>query len=363
MAHLELLLQKGDIPGPPYIMPDALEFTFMRGFLDRQRRGIPHNPRIRALAGSSSSSNPSGASDELDEGEDDGRGSPESPSLAAGPAAHMHSASPLRSPVASLSFREHAGGASASLDLPRRIEASRASLPPHTHDKNALPDSLLSSTESSLRQARARLKQARLASREALARFSECTDHERTLEAEVTRSEERLDELIAGLLIPSAAAASHNPPNANTGSGGGGSSAAGPSVPIVASMSTPGPSLSTAGAPGGGGDPNGYDLRGVLQQHQHPHPHQQQRSSYAAPHTPTQTQASYAWYPQRPVSTVSTGTLDLGEGPGGSSFSEVGMGGAGGGAGGGEGKEMENWGGEKLDEVRSFGTLFSFRST
>ena len=58
----------------------------------------------------------------------------------------------------------------------------------------------MSFPESSLRQARTRLKQARLASREALARFSECTDHEHVLEAEVTRSEERLDDFVTSLV-------------------------------------------------------------------------------------------------------------------------------------------------------------------
>lgn len=49
MAHIELLMQKGDIQGPPYVMPDHLEFSFMRKFIDRQAAGIPHNPRLRNL--------------------------------------------------------------------------------------------------------------------------------------------------------------------------------------------------------------------------------------------------------------------------------------------------------------------------
>ena len=47
MAHLELLMQKGEIQGPPYIMPDHLELTFLRKFIERQAAGIPHNPRLR----------------------------------------------------------------------------------------------------------------------------------------------------------------------------------------------------------------------------------------------------------------------------------------------------------------------------
>lgn len=47
MSHLELLMQKGDIPGPPYAMPDDLELSFLRKFIERQANGIPHNPRLR----------------------------------------------------------------------------------------------------------------------------------------------------------------------------------------------------------------------------------------------------------------------------------------------------------------------------
>ena len=47
MSHLELLMQKGDIQGPPYTMPDDIEITFLRRFIERQANGIPHNPRLR----------------------------------------------------------------------------------------------------------------------------------------------------------------------------------------------------------------------------------------------------------------------------------------------------------------------------
>lgn len=55
MTHLELLMQKGEIQGPPYIMPDHLELSFLRKFMERHNAGIPHNPRHRAayLAGHS----------------------------------------------------------------------------------------------------------------------------------------------------------------------------------------------------------------------------------------------------------------------------------------------------------------------
>lgn len=53
MSHLELLMQKGDIQGPPYTMPDDIELSFMRKFIERQAAGIPHNPRLRNSVGES----------------------------------------------------------------------------------------------------------------------------------------------------------------------------------------------------------------------------------------------------------------------------------------------------------------------
>ena len=47
MSHLELLMQKGDIQGPPYSMPEGIELSFLRKFIERHNAGIPHNPRLR----------------------------------------------------------------------------------------------------------------------------------------------------------------------------------------------------------------------------------------------------------------------------------------------------------------------------
>lgn len=47
MSHLELLMQKGDIQGPPFSMPEDIELTFLRKFIERHNAGIPHNPRLR----------------------------------------------------------------------------------------------------------------------------------------------------------------------------------------------------------------------------------------------------------------------------------------------------------------------------
>ncbi|KAI0788333.1 hypothetical protein C8Q74DRAFT_674269 [Fomes fomentarius] len=51
MSHLEILMQKGEIQGPPYIMPDNVELSFLRKFIERQSQGIPHNPRLRRALG------------------------------------------------------------------------------------------------------------------------------------------------------------------------------------------------------------------------------------------------------------------------------------------------------------------------
>ena len=50
MAHLEMLIAKGEIRGPPYIMSDEQEFPFLRKFIERQRIGLSHNPRLRGLS-------------------------------------------------------------------------------------------------------------------------------------------------------------------------------------------------------------------------------------------------------------------------------------------------------------------------
>lgn len=53
MSHLEVLMQKGEIQGPPYLMPDNIELTFLRKFIERQAAGVPHNPRLRRALGQS----------------------------------------------------------------------------------------------------------------------------------------------------------------------------------------------------------------------------------------------------------------------------------------------------------------------
>ncbi|KAL5503732.1 hypothetical protein ACEPAH_7803 [Sanghuangporus vaninii] len=168
MAHLELLLQKGEITGPPYIMPDNLDFTFMRGFIERQRSGVPHNPRLRGLPRSEQHRIPP---EDLADDDLDARGSPDSVS------------SPLKSPISALASRagpsssptwsKMSSDPSSSTDLLHRIEAA----------------------QNTLRQSRSRLRVARTATQDAYERYKHCTDQEHILESEVQRAEERLDEL------------------------------------------------------------------------------------------------------------------------------------------------------------------------
>ncbi|KAJ6473142.1 hypothetical protein C8R45DRAFT_1012364 [Mycena sanguinolenta] len=47
MSHIEVLMDKGSIQGPPYAMADHIELTFLRKFIQRQSACIPHNPRLR----------------------------------------------------------------------------------------------------------------------------------------------------------------------------------------------------------------------------------------------------------------------------------------------------------------------------
>ena len=116
MDHIELLLQKGEIPGPSYVIPDSLEFSFMHGFQGCQCKGMPHShlrnmaAAKRATAGLSPVSVSGANLDKLEGGvEGDGGGSFESVT------------SPLKSRVASFAFREH----TSLPDLPRRIKVSR----------------------------------------------------------------------------------------------------------------------------------------------------------------------------------------------------------------------------------------------
>lgn len=171
-------------------------------------------------------------------------------------------------------------------------------------------------------------------------------DHERVLEAEVSRNEDRLDELVSSiastLLIPLSTSTT-NPANPTASTSG---TSAGAGMHVVTSMSNSAPTPSGAGT-GTGAGMESYDdtiaaIRGIPLQPHHP---SGSTSTYGAgpglhASTPTsqQQQNPYAWHPQRPVSAVSTSTLDL----------DAGYGPEGTGAGAGE---LEEWG-EGMNDVR-----------
>ncbi|KLO14332.1 hypothetical protein SCHPADRAFT_319223 [Schizopora paradoxa] len=129
MASLEGMLQRGEIGAPgggaggvpggagavtggmgpgagAYEMPDSLELTFLRGYEDRRRRGVPHNPRLRAAgvqgtgltegvspsSGARGSSHMEGDGDD-DDGDGDG-GSVEADTSGAGPSSWSGQRSP-----------------------------------------------------------------------------------------------------------------------------------------------------------------------------------------------------------------------------------------------------------------------------
>jgi hypothetical protein len=48
MSHIEFLMQRGNIRGPPFTMAEDIEIPFLRKFVERQAAGIPHNPRLRS---------------------------------------------------------------------------------------------------------------------------------------------------------------------------------------------------------------------------------------------------------------------------------------------------------------------------
>ena len=97
-----------------------LDFSFMRGFLDRQRTGVPHNPRLRDLPREERHALSHHSNEDLEDGED-ARGSPESIQ------------SPLKSPVASIGFREqNAALAGQGSEWKRRMKTFREYITLHT---------------------------------------------------------------------------------------------------------------------------------------------------------------------------------------------------------------------------------------
>ncbi|KAF9530541.1 hypothetical protein CPB83DRAFT_850505 [Crepidotus variabilis] len=163
MSHLELLMQKGDIQGPPYVMPDDIELSFLRKFIERQAAGIPHNPRLR-------------------------NGIPgENPYVP-----RDHSADSFTPEPSDQSFLDHRPGTGdGSLD---RNSASPSFRTPEGLSADA------ASSKQALAAARASLMRAQKDTQDAFMRYTSCLDIERQARQAVASAEKRRDDIMAILL-------------------------------------------------------------------------------------------------------------------------------------------------------------------
>ncbi|KAF8958960.1 hypothetical protein BDZ97DRAFT_1840048 [Flammula alnicola] len=168
MSHLELLMQKGDIQGPPYVMPDDVELTFLRKFIERQAAGIPHNPRLRNQVGGETSY------------------------------AHRdHSADSFTPEPSEQSF----------LDQSRPPNDESGAHLPNSRNSGSpsfrTPEGLAaeaSSSKQALQAARASLLRAQKDTQDAFMRYTSCLDIERQARQAVAGAEKRRDDIMAILL-------------------------------------------------------------------------------------------------------------------------------------------------------------------
>ncbi|KAF9557818.1 hypothetical protein CPC08DRAFT_639827 [Agrocybe pediades] len=168
MSHLELLMQKGDIQGPPYIMPDDVELTFLRKFIERQAAGIPHNPRLRN----------SGAAEPSYTHRD-------------------HSAESFTPEPSEQSFMDQSRAQND--DSGAHMGHSRTSGSPSFRTAEGLAAEA-SSSKQALQAARAALQRASKDTQDAFMRYTSCMDIERQARAAVQSAEKRRDDIMALLL-------------------------------------------------------------------------------------------------------------------------------------------------------------------
>lgn len=155
MSHLELLMQKGDIQGPPYTMPDDIELTFLRKFIERQASGIPHNPRLRNAMQDGTYAHPD------------------------------HSAESLTPEPSEQSFMDSRNHLSPSLMSPEALLQEAGS------------------SKQALQAARMSLLRAQKDTQDAFMRYTACLDVERQARQAVTTAEKRRDEIMGALLARS----------------------------------------------------------------------------------------------------------------------------------------------------------------
>lgn len=167
MSHLELLMQKGDIQGPPYTMPDDIELTFLRKFIERHAAGIPHNPRLRNASGD----------------------------YIYTPLQHNGSLTPENSD----SSLHHPHDRLSNGSSPHLGHSSRTSGSPLLLTAESLSQEA-SSSKQGLQAARNALLRAQKDTQDAFMRYTGCLDVERQARQAVAAAEKRRDDIMGALL-------------------------------------------------------------------------------------------------------------------------------------------------------------------
>ncbi|KAI9460688.1 hypothetical protein HD554DRAFT_2176540 [Boletus coccyginus] len=188
MSHLEVLMQKGDIQGPPYVMPDDIELTFLRKFIERHNTGTPHNPGLRHL-GPNAQHPHIEESMEVSTPELSDPGYPPPGSVDQMVRLQPESASGVSSPSYA-----HSSGTSHRPHLIR----------PPSSPSAATCEQLIQEAQASgqfLQDARATLSRAQSQTQDAFQRYTACLEAEARARREVVLAEQHRDELMSALLL------------------------------------------------------------------------------------------------------------------------------------------------------------------
>ncbi|KAJ7716559.1 hypothetical protein B0H16DRAFT_1898364 [Mycena metata] len=189
MSHLELLMQKGDIQGPPYAMPDDIELSFLRKFIERQTAGIPHNPRLRNSNGEHPFPIRQHSVDSL---------SPE-PSERGFMEQQQQQPQQPQKPAAPRNPMDHISDASSIHNIPH---SSRNSNSPSLRNAESLSQEATTSKQA-LQNARNAFARAQKDTQDAFLRYTNCLETERQARAAVSTAEKRRDDItfqVAALL-------------------------------------------------------------------------------------------------------------------------------------------------------------------
>lgn len=187
MSHLEVLMQKGDIQGPPYVMPDEIELAFLRKFIERHNAGIPHNPRLRHLGPNAPQLPPIDDSMEVSTPELSEGSYPPSNLVD-----HIARLQPESGSNVSSPNYVHSPGTS-------RPHVIRTSSSPST----ATYEQLLQDAQSSgqyLQEARVTLARAQSQTQDAFQRYTVCLEAEARARRDVNAAEQHRDEIMTALL-------------------------------------------------------------------------------------------------------------------------------------------------------------------